>query len=98
MNKANISYTKNHLSEVLRLVREEGPVLILDRQRPVACIGPVPKEDTSNAPLAVLARRGVVTLPKRKLSIAHLAAQRRPKPLRNTSVTDALLADREESL
>ena len=41
MNKANISYTRNHLSELLSLVKEGETILIVDRQVPVARLGPL---------------------------------------------------------
>ena len=41
MNMANISYTRNHLSELINRVKEGETILIMDRQRPVARLEPV---------------------------------------------------------
>ncbi|MBX3747863.1 MAG: type II toxin-antitoxin system Phd/YefM family antitoxin [Verrucomicrobiae bacterium] len=41
MDKANATYTRNHLSEILARVREGETILIMDRQQPVARLEPV---------------------------------------------------------
>jgi hypothetical protein len=38
MKTSNISYLRNHLSEVLSCVKEGETVLVLDRKKPVACL------------------------------------------------------------
>ncbi len=41
MNKADVSYTRNHLSEMLSRVREGETIVIVDRQRPVVRLEPL---------------------------------------------------------
>ena len=52
MKKASVSETKNHLSAILREVREGETYLIVDHGKPVARIEPIAKrsEDADRAP------------------------------------------------
>ena len=98
MKRANISYTKNHLSELLNLVREGESVLIVDRNTPVARLDPVTYGADEQAWLADRIRRDLVTPPKkggRKVALAHW------KPVTAKAGADIVRAvdsDREEGL
>jgi prevent-host-death family protein len=47
MKTSNISYLRNHLSEVLNCVREGESVLVLDRNKPVARLVPFSSGEAS---------------------------------------------------
>jgi antitoxin (DNA-binding transcriptional repressor) of toxin-antitoxin stability system len=53
MKTANISYLRDHLSEIVSTVREGESVLILDRKTPVARLEPY-VDDTTNVPATLL--------------------------------------------
>jgi antitoxin (DNA-binding transcriptional repressor) of toxin-antitoxin stability system len=98
MNKANISYTRNHLSEVLSRVREGETILIMDRQQPVARLEPVSGPSVHESPWqGDLVRRGLVRSARDRLDVKALAAMPLPTPREGGDVLAALLADREES-
>lgn len=97
MNKANISYTRNHLSAMLSRVREGETILIVDRQQPVARLEPVAGPSARALPWqADLVRRGLVRSARGQLDAKTLGALPLPKPRDGGDILDALLADREE--
>ncbi len=96
MKIANISYTKNHLSALLEQVQTGESILIVDRQRPVARIEPVEKTTATDAWVADLERRGVLTSPRRAPNMGKIMARKLPRPAKGADVVQALLADREE--
>ena len=97
MNKANISYTRNHLSELLSRVREGETILIVDRQRPVARLEPVVGPSAQGQPWqADLVRRGLVCPARGRLDAKKLGAMPLPTPKRGGDILDALLIEREE--
>lgn len=99
MNKANISYTRNHLSEMLARVRDGESILILDRQRPVARLEPVtgPSAYGSVPWQDDLVRRGLLRTARTHLDSKAFSALPMPTPEAGGDVLDALLADREEA-
>lgn len=99
MNKANISYTRNHLSEMLARVREGESILIVDRQHPVARLEPVTGPSArGDAPWqADLVRRGLLRPARNHLDAKALRALPLPTPEAGGDILDALLADREEA-
>ena len=97
MNKANISYTRNHLSEMLSRVREGETILIVDRQQPVARLEPVAGPSARELPWqADLVRRGLVLPARVRLDPKALGALPLPTTHGKGDILDALLADREE--
>ncbi len=98
MKKANISYTRNHLSELIDRVREGESILILDRKQPVARLeplgtGPGPTDSRS----LDLVRRGLASPPRRKPDLKALDRLALPRPRKGGDILAALLADREGS-
>ena len=97
MNKANISYTRNHLSELLTRVREGETILIVDRQQPVARLEPVAGLSAQGLPWqADLVRRGLVRPARGRLDLKALGALALPSPREGGDILDALLAERED--
>lgn len=97
MKIANISYTKNHLSELLDRVKEGETVVILDRKRPVARMEPVagsqaPAEDWIEG----LVRRGVVMPARKPLKPEALKRLRPVVPRKGADIVRALDEDRED--
>ncbi len=99
MNQANISYTRNHLSEMLARVRNGESILIVDRQHPVARLepvsGPSVRDDASWQ--ADLVRRGLLRTARTPLDAKALSALPLPGSEPDGDILDALLADREEA-
>lgn len=96
MKKANISYLRNHLSEMVTCVKEGEPILILDRNTPVAELQPYRYADNGKgqAWLQELHRKGLVSLAE------NPEKPTRPtpvKPARPLSAVEAVLKDRSES-
>lgn len=98
MNKANISYTRNHLSEMLARVREGETILIVDRQQPVARLEPVSGPSTPGLPWqADLVRRGLVRPARGRLDPKALGALTLPATCGGGDILEVLLAEREEN-
>lgn len=98
MYKANVSYTRNHLSEILSRVREGETILIVDRQQPVARLEPVTGSSASGLPWqADLVRRGLVRQGRGRLDPNAFRALPLPTPRREGDIVAALHADREEA-
>ena len=97
MDQANISYTRNHLSEILARVREGETILIMDRQRPVARLEPVAGEPARESPWQNdLVRRGLIRPARRRLDPKELARLPLPMPVGGGDVVAAVGLDREE--
>ncbi len=99
MESANISYTRDHLSEILARVQEGETFLITDRQKPVARLEPAVGSFVSDpAWLGGLIRRGLVRASSRSLDVAALCKLPLPSPTDGGDILKALLAEREEGL
>ena len=98
MNKANISYARNHLSELLARVREGETIVIVDRQTPIARLEPAGNSSAARGlPVqADLVRRGLVRTARSRLNLNAFRALPRPASKQTGNVLRALLADREE--
>ena len=94
MKTISVSAAKNGLSALLREVRRGNSVTITDRGVPVATITPPVARRGLPPRILELARRGVVTLPKKPLTLDWLRLPR-PKLKKGTSVVTALLEERE---
>jgi prevent-host-death family protein len=96
VKKASVSETKNHLSAILREVREGETYLIVDHGKPVARIEPLSKR-TEDADMrrADLERRGILRRgrgPVRK----EILQTRPPRLPKKISAVAFLLAERED--
>jgi len=94
MKKAKIAILKNNLSRYLAHVRGGGSVLVLDRDRPVARLVPLPSSGVRGASerLARLERQGLI----RRGTIGRSAGSAMRKPARLPGgVLRGLLEERE---
>lgn len=69
MPTAGVRELKDHLTRYLRRTRAGESVVVTDRGRPVAILGPIPESAPAEAlelRLAQLAERGVLALPSRR--------------------------------
>lgn len=92
MATAGVRELKNHLTSYLRRTQAGESVVVTDRGRPVAILGPVPESVTGESleqRLARLAGRGLVALPSR------LPARRRTRVrVRGVSMARTVIVDR----
>jgi len=96
MEKATISKLKNNLSAYLRKVRSGQPVLIYDRDVPIARIERIETSGPGTDRLALLAARGITRPATRALGARELRTLL-PHPLpRSARTLDALLEDRSQ--
>jgi len=98
MNTANISYTRNHFSELLDRVRGGETVLIMDRNRPVARLEAATHDGATEATAwkASLIRRGLLRPARHRLDLKALRALPESRPEPGGDILGALLADRED--
>ena len=94
MRQAKIANLKNNLSRYLEHVRRGGSVIVLDRDRPVARLVPLPHEGASGAAdrLARLERQGLIRRGTGGRAVA--AGTRKPTRLPG-GVLRGLLEERE---
>lgn len=99
MKKASVTYTKNNLSRLLGMVREGEPILVLDRDVPVASIEPIDASRLSDDDrLKLLVRKGIVTAPREPFDVRGFLNKKIPAIRSGGSAVKALLDEREESL
>ena len=96
MNKATISNLKNNLSAYLRKVRAGHPVVIYDRNVPIARLERIESTGSGSDRLAQLHARGIVKPPLRPISFSQLHLALKNPLSRKTALSAALLADRDE--
>ncbi|MEI6676765.1 MAG: hypothetical protein WCO57_16465 [Verrucomicrobiota bacterium] len=97
MTSANISYTRNHLSEMLSRVKGGETILIVDRQQPVARLEPITGPTTRNLPWQDdLVRRGLVRRARHHLDTNMFVALPLPTPRNECDILATLLAERED--
>ena len=95
MKKASITQAKNGLSALIRGLKS-GPVLIVDRGRPVARLDACGAADGPDAErIDQLVRAGIARLPRAPLPPDFLKA-RLPRPRRGASIVQAVLDERHE--
>ena len=93
MKSATISELKNRLSAYLAMVRAGEPVLVLDRDVPVAIIQKVAASADSDPRALKLERAGLLKRPAGGAPI-DLETLRQPAPRATASVLDALIEER----
>jgi prevent-host-death family protein len=94
MRVVNVAVLKNKLSAYLERVREGEEVLVKDRERPVARIVPIVRDEDVPAEELQMAAEGLVRLPKASLPASFW---RMPAPrISRKDVTRAVRADRDE--
>ncbi len=95
MEKVSISRLKDQLSAYLKKVEAGQTVLVTDRNKPVAQLTPIVRQESENDRVARLVAQGTVRLPRRPpLDMKEFLA-RRPV-IRNAGVLEALLEERRE--
>ncbi len=94
MKSISVSAAKNSLSALLRDVRRGNSITITDRGVPVATLSPALGARGLSPRILDLARRGIVTLPKRAPSTDWLELPL-PRLKKGGSVVAALLDERE---
>ena len=93
MERATISPRKNHLSRDLRKGRAGEPVLIRDRDEPVASWTAIDRGGRPHGRLDRLERQGVI---RRALEPVPLERLREPSGGEGAGVLEALLAERRD--
>jgi len=93
MKSATISELKNRLSAYLAMVRAGEPVLVLDRDVPIAVIQRVAASADSDPRVLKLERAGLLKRPAGGAPI-DLETLRQPAPRATASVLDALIEER----
>lgn len=94
MEKATISSLKNNLSAYLRKVRAGRPVVIYDRDLPIARIERIESGGRGADRLTLLAAQGITRPASHPLASRELRALL-PKPLpRSARLLDALIEER----
>ena len=96
MDRATVSKLKNNLSAYLRRVRAGNPVVIYDRDVPIARLERIESTARGSDRLALLADQGVTRPPRRVLSNAKLRALVREPALQSAGLLEQLLQDRAE--
>jgi|SRR5690242_19904436 prevent-host-death family protein len=97
MKKATLTEAKNQLSALVSGLKGSGPVLIVDRGRPVARLEPVTSglEADPDGRLSRLIRDGIVR-PGRGAAPRALFTEPPPHPKAGASALAALLKERRE--
>jgi len=94
MKTANIATAKNQLSRLIKQVKRGETVLITERNKPVAQIGPV--QSTSDV-VARLVADGVVVPPQGPpLNVKKLCSLPLPRLPQSQALSQAVLEEREE--
>ena len=93
---ATISYTKNHLSQLLEQVKRGETVTILDRDTPVARITPIPTTGNTDwdRKLDDLERRGIVRRGTGKIP-DWILREAPPSTTAGTNLVDLIREDRD---
>jgi prevent-host-death family protein len=96
MEKATVSKLKDNLSAYLRKVRAGHPVVIYDRDVPIARLERIESAGSGSDRLALLRAQGLTRPPSRPLSTAQLRAALASALPRQARVLQALAADRND--
>lgn len=93
MKTATITEAKNRLSALIDLVQSGESIVILERGRPVARLGPVAEYADATGRLARLERAGVIRIGAAAPPL-ELLRQPPPKLARGASAVEGLLDER----
>jgi prevent-host-death family protein len=96
MEKATISKLKDNLSAYLRKVRAGHPVVIYDRDVPIARLERIESAGSSSDRLTLLRAQGLTRPPIRPLSPARLRAALANALPGKSRMLEALQAERDE--
>ncbi|HSM92130.1 MAG TPA: type II toxin-antitoxin system prevent-host-death family antitoxin [Anaeromyxobacteraceae bacterium] len=97
MNKATISQLKNHLSGYLEKVKAGQPLLVMDRDRPIARIERVEPGGAEDDRLARLERAGLIRRGKGRIDLSMLAGgSPRRRRAKGAGLVEAVLEERRE--
>lgn len=98
MHKANISYFKNHLSQIVSMVKEGESVTLLDRKRPVAVLQPLgfERENSRSSWLEQLVASGVAKAPATTLDMKAFSRQPWPGWSQGATLSELVSRDRED--
>lgn len=92
MQTVGVRELKNRLTRYLALIKEGERVIVTDRGRPVAVLGPVEGHDGRKPSkahrAAVLARRGLITLPQGSPDLRTRPVAIRGEPISRTVIRD----------
>lgn len=92
MHAIGIRELKNRLTRYLALVREGERIVVTDRGKPVAILGPAEGYDGRKPSrahrLAALARRGLITLPQGSADLRTPPVTIRGEPISRTLIRD----------
>ncbi len=94
MHTSNIASAKSHFSRLIDLVKQGQTVLITERNKPVATLQPIVR--SSSAGLEALHACGLLKPPSKSLDVAEFLAAPRASLAPGISLTQAILAEREE--
>jgi prevent-host-death family protein len=96
VEKASISHLKNNLSAYLRRVRAGHPVVIYDRNIPIARLERIESSDRGSDRLSLLHTKGVTRLPLRQQSALSIRTELESPLPKSARLLDALQEDRSE--
>ena len=96
MDKATVSKLKDNLSAYLRKVRAGHPVVIYDRDVPIARLERIESSGSGSDRLALLRAQGLTRPPSRPLSPAQLRTALSTMVPRQAQLSDALQSERDE--
>lgn len=96
MEKASVSKLKNNLSAYLRKVRAGQPVVIYDRDVPIARIERIETKSRVSDGLALLHAQGAVRPPLRPASAAALREMLSDPLRRAVKLAEAVAEDRQD--
>jgi len=94
MQTANIATAKNQFSRLIEQVKQGETILIMERNRPVARLEPLLIHDSA---LETLHAGGLLTSPRSRLDLAAFLAMPAPDLSAGNSLSQAIVAEREET-